>query len=56
MLQAMVEQSAERIAVGSEELCALDWAIGDGDHSANMKRGWDAVRDRADEFAGMPTG
>lgn len=56
MLRAMIERSAERIAAGSAELCALDWAIGDGDHGTNMKRGWDAVRAQAGEWAGLPAG
>ena len=56
MLLAMIHRSAERIATESEALCALDWAIGDGDHGANMKRGWDAVRAKAAEIAELPTG
>jgi phosphoenolpyruvate---glycerone phosphotransferase subunit DhaL len=56
MLLAMIERSAERIAAESEALCALDWAIGDGDHGTNMKRGWDAVRAKAGEIAALPTG
>ena len=56
MLLAMIERSAETIAAESEALCALDWAIGDGDHGANMKRGWDAVRAKAAEISALPTG
>jgi phosphoenolpyruvate---glycerone phosphotransferase subunit DhaL len=56
MLLAMIERSAETIAAESEALCALDWAIGDGDHGANMNRGWDAVRAKAAEIAALPTG
>ena len=56
MLLAMIDRSAERIASESEALCALDWAIGDGDHGANMKRGWDAVRAKAPEIAALSTG
>ena len=56
MLSAMIHRSAEKIETESEALCALDLAIGDGDHGANMKRGWDAVRAKATEIAALPTG
>ena len=44
---------AERIIAHSDELTALDSAIGDGDHGHNMKRGFEAVRDSLDAFAEM---
>jgi len=56
MLQAMIVRTADRIAARCEELCALDWAIGDGDHGTNMKRGWNAVGATAADIAAMPTG
>jgi dihydroxyacetone kinase-like protein len=56
MMQAMIVRSADRIAARSEELCALDRAIGDGDHGTNMKRGWSAVQATAADIAAMPTG
>lgn len=34
---------AEAVSAHADELTALDAAIGDGDHGANMKRGFDAV-------------
>jgi phosphoenolpyruvate---glycerone phosphotransferase subunit DhaL len=55
MLHAMIVRSAERIAAGAEELCALDAAIGDGDHGTNMKRGFDAVLAKAEDIASLPT-
>ena len=36
------------------ELTALDQAIGDGDHGANMKRGFDAVAAEAEAIAEKP--
>jgi dihydroxyacetone kinase-like protein len=56
MLQAMIARTAARIAARSEELCALDRAIGDGDHGTNMTRGWNAVQTAAAGIAAMPTG
>lgn len=53
-MHAMIVRSAERIATGEDELCALDAAIGDGDHGTNMKRGFDAVRAKAAEIAELP--
>jgi phosphoenolpyruvate---glycerone phosphotransferase subunit DhaL len=38
----------------AEELTALDSAIGDGDHGANMKRGFEAVLADLDALAGKP--
>jgi len=55
MLRAMIVRSAERIAASAEELCALDAAIGDGDHGTNMKRGFDAVLAKAHDIASLPT-
>ena len=56
MLLAMIVRCAQKIEAESEALCALDWAIGDGDHGANMKRGWSAVQAKAAEIASLPTG
>ena len=54
MLLAMIARSAERIASGEHELCALDAAIGDGDHGTNMKRGAEAVLGKAREISDLP--
>ncbi len=52
--QAWVERSARVIAERREELTALDSAIGDADHGANMHRGFQAVLERL-ESADAPT-
>ena len=43
-LNGLITALADTIAAHSDELTALDQAIGDGDHGLNMKRGFDAVR------------
>lgn len=43
-LRAWLLRCAEVIAAHAEELTALDAAIGDADHGANMKRGMSAVQ------------
>lgn len=55
MLHAMIVRSAERISAAADELCALDAAIGDGDHGTNMKRGFDAVLANAQDIVNLPT-
>jgi len=42
------------IAANSEQLTALDSAIGDGDHGANMKRGFEAVEGELEQLADKP--
>ena len=42
------------IAAHEEELTALDSAIGDGDHGANMRRGFAALVAEGDVLAGKP--
>lgn len=47
-LDALLDTLSARIIAASEELTALDSAIGDADHGLNMKRGFEAVTaDRA---------
>lgn len=53
-LARLVGAAADAIAAHAEELTALDQAIGDGDHGLNMKRGFEAVRAEADQFAARP--
>jgi dihydroxyacetone kinase-like protein len=43
LLTGLIETCRATIAANSEHLCALDRAIGDGDHGTNMRRGCDAV-------------
>jgi dihydroxyacetone kinase-like protein len=41
--RALIEAVARTVIEHADELTALDSAIGDGDHGANMKRGFEAV-------------
>jgi dihydroxyacetone kinase-like protein len=56
MLRSMIVLSTERIVASADELCALDRAIGDGDHGTNMKRGLKAVLAQAEDIAALPAG
>ena len=40
----------------ADELTALDMAIGDGDHGANLKRGFRAIGEAADEYSQLEFG
>lgn len=53
-LRAALSAATSTIAAHAEELTALDSAIGDGDHGANMKRGFDALAAEATSFADKP--
>lgn len=53
-LRAALDAAAATVASHAEELTALDSAIGDGDHGANMKRGFDAVAAEAAAIADKP--
>ncbi len=50
----LVETVAARVIAETDELTALDSAIGDGDHGLNMKRGFDAVLADLPAIAGKP--
>ncbi|HEY9012640.1 MAG TPA: dihydroxyacetone kinase subunit DhaL [Devosia sp.] len=50
-LKTVILAVAAAVAAHADELTALDSAIGDGDHGANMKRGFDAVAAEADVIA-----
>lgn len=52
--RALIESVARTVIGHSEELTALDSAIGDGDHGANMKRGFEAVLTDIDQLAAKP--
>jgi phosphoenolpyruvate---glycerone phosphotransferase subunit DhaL len=43
VLSAWLQRAAETIAAQQAYLCELDAAIGDGDHGANLARGFNAV-------------
>lgn len=50
----LIKTVAERVIQHTDELVALDQAIGDGDHGLNMKRGFEAVLADLDKFSAMP--
>ncbi len=52
--RALIEDVAKAVIDHAEELTALDSAIGDGDHGANMKRGFEAVLTDLDAISGKP--
>ena len=56
MLKSLVKAAAEQVIASAAELTALDQAIGDGDHGANMKRGFEAVLGKLDTIAVLPPG
>src|SRR5438552_1007262 len=47
---------ARRVSESAEELSDLDRAIGDGDHGANMRRGFEAVLASVDELSAKNLG
>ena len=51
-----LEECAGVFAANKDRLTALDSAIGDGDHGANMARGFAAVRAKLPELAGKDIG
>ena len=52
----LFETVARRIIASTDELTDLDRAIGDGDHGANMRRGFEAVLAAVDELAAKNLG
>lgn len=55
-LKSLIAAAAEQVIACAPELTALDQAIGDGDHGANMKRGFEAVLGKIDAIAAQPPG
>jgi phosphoenolpyruvate---glycerone phosphotransferase subunit DhaL len=53
-LKSLVRAAAEQVIASAPELTALDQAIGDGDHGANMKRGFEAVLGKLDAIGAQP--
>ena len=53
-LRKLIETVAHRVIDHTDELTALDQAIGDGDHGLNMKRGFEAVLADLDQHAAKP--
>jgi dihydroxyacetone kinase-like protein len=54
--QRWVRAAADTVAANRDELTELDRQIGDGDHGANLDRGFRAVVARLDEVAAAPDG
>lgn len=54
--RALIDQTVATILAHTDELTALDQAVGDGDHGLNMKRGFGAVAEAADEIAALALG
>jgi phosphoenolpyruvate---glycerone phosphotransferase subunit DhaL len=52
----LFETVAQRVIASADELTDLDRAIGDGDHGANMRRGFEAVLAAADELSAKNLG
>jgi dihydroxyacetone kinase-like protein len=55
-LKSLVKAAAEQVIASAPELTALDQAIGDGDHGANMKRGFEAVLGKLDTIGALAPG
>ncbi len=53
-LKTLIEAAADAVISRTDELTALDQAIGDGDHGINMKRGFEAVLEQIDEISALP--
>src|SRR5688500_5484098 len=53
-LRSLIETVARTIIEHADELTELDSAIGDGDHGANMKRGFETVLANLDSIAAKP--
>ena len=54
-LKHLIDAATTTILNNAEYLTELDQAIGDGDHGINMKRGFEAVAETADELVEMTT-
>jgi len=56
MRKRLFRTVASRVIANAEELTDLDRAIGDGDHGANMRRGFEAVLAAVDELSSKNLG
>ena len=54
--EKLLGAAAAAIRANADELTELDRAIGDGDHGANLRRGFNAVAELAPELEAMPLG
>ena len=55
-MSKLLQDVAAAVRANAEALTDLDRAIGDGDHGANLRRGFDAVAELAPELDAMPPG
>ena len=55
-MSKLFQDVAAAVRANADELTELDRAIGDGDHGANLRRGFDAVAELAPELEAMPLG
>ncbi|MDZ4736689.1 MAG: dihydroxyacetone kinase subunit DhaL [Rhodospirillaceae bacterium] len=55
-LQRLIDAASANIAAHEEELTTLDRAIGDGDHGANMRRGFAAIEAAGAEISSLEFG
>jgi dihydroxyacetone kinase-like protein len=56
LASALIDATAAAIAARAEELTRLDQAIGDGDHGANLHRGFQAIAAQRDAMAELELG
>ncbi|HFQ15360.1 MAG TPA: dihydroxyacetone kinase subunit L [Rhodobacteraceae bacterium] len=56
LLKELISACAATITAHVDRLTELDKAIGDGDHGANMQRGFTAIADIGEEIASLPFG
>ncbi|RDL48627.1 PEP-dependent dihydroxyacetone kinase, ADP-binding subunit DhaL [Ensifer sp. M14] len=54
LIAGLIEVCRATIAANSDHLCALDRAIGDGDHGTNMQRGCEAVSAEEANLTSLP--
>ncbi|MGR9393747.1 dihydroxyacetone kinase subunit DhaL [Rhizobium leguminosarum] len=54
LVAGLIEVCRATIAANSDHLCALDRAIGDGDHGTNMRRGCEAVSAEGESLSSLP--
>jgi dihydroxyacetone kinase-like protein len=54
LVAGLIEACRATIAANTDYLCALDCAIGDGDHGTNMQRGCEAVSAERVTISGLP--
>ncbi len=56
VIRRLIDATSEVIISHAEQLTALDQAIGDGDHGANMARGFREIAAQKDAIGALPLG